>query len=1269
MEKIESGNSKRGGKRRSQIGASWGKNTTEDSTHKIIRNQDAGRSTEDLGKTGGGDADIEGCASIAASDKSPKKDKTTTQQQRSDFMEDSTRWSHGGMAGEKSRDNVNNDNNDDNNDNYSNSILADAADEEGSNLELRDRVAAGIPGRIFEANKTVDKTQGKNNNKTGSNRTTISDNDHKTGIAGGDLDDLNLEDAEGAAPQDTGSEDVKAQPTCNKEQGREKQTEIRITRSQARRDSVRGELREVENGGNPDTEGERNRMEKAAVEKTKMQSGKPRQLAQPPLLSYFTRVEPTRKGQVEGTKGAQGKKVKKKRNQESTEEGDDERFQLVTGVAKTTREQRTEHLQMGNRYEALNSMDQREDVTESGSEGLNDEETAAECDTGLRVETDGDVAGNTATGAGQGGANLDEEGGQGAEEGEAADGQEWRENDESEEEAERERPIDRMRRWNEEGQGDAAEREGEAAEDQTKRNKEDSDIRREEPREDGLNEAEGTSRKPGGSGAGAARGEQGLSESALRDVTQQRDTFTRRVGLPRRMRQLEGEERFKGTKMRETTPIGKERKVQAPTAAMLLNQARQQELERETERMERVQRLEQERLREIFGFSAVLPRDIIYNKLNQKVQEEAMEEGKTLDTLDRSSTLPLLETNHVLISCVPIWLLEEDFVRDMTEWSAEIGSEIDWVQSFLPYTVKGKDVPMIIETTALLCLREPVRGGGSMDHQQETGGVLPAVGIFSSSEPPTKVLGKAHSKTASNRPIEYFYMVIDSKDRNYYETIKTSARRQFQTHTIPRATVGIVRFCSTTMCELEFKVNLVKKHYGKMRTKGQSAPPLLLQFIKVRLPLAWGLDGMSNLEMCIQMDIPADSTHTQLVEIQAYMQISSYRHEQVFYKRANYGGFPMYTARSLDCVISDPRTQAPQFPIVSSVCGLDEDVTRRDIGLALSNNRQLERVLAILLRNVLVRVGGGRRLTVEAIIIWKQQNAPVPQLMLFPQLMSRHKCGHWHRRYLIDGILSAHDPRGEMLTADNLTVQYSVLSQSTLSTLSGTPRSVATQGDRENADKPQFDQEGRMLEVLELEAARDAASRDFCITRGYCTIKIKREEDEAEKWTIQLMRQQKVMVEGYGGWSNPTWTQGREHPACYKLGMIWKELIEDGVPFSPAKGSMAARYVEACAQIRITPHNRSTTLGIYTLEHHLLRTSKGVCLWRKQGGQFTAVNVHDNTEALSNEREVKDRILCQHWVFQSGQDYWVLPQQQTQELRENCLRTLHETTERPRNHE
>jgi hypothetical protein len=179
------------------------------------------------------------------------------------------------------------------------------------------------------------------------------------------LDDPDLVGADEAASQDTGNEDAKAQRTCNKEQGREKQTEIRITRSQARRGSVGGELREVESGGNLDTKGKRDRMEKAAGEKTKTQSGKLKQLAQPPLLSYFTRVKPTRKGREEGMKGAQGKKVKKNRNQESTEEEDDERYQLVTGVAKTTKEQWTAHLQMGNRYEALNSMDQREDVTES----------------------------------------------------------------------------------------------------------------------------------------------------------------------------------------------------------------------------------------------------------------------------------------------------------------------------------------------------------------------------------------------------------------------------------------------------------------------------------------------------------------------------------------------------------------------------------------------------------------------------------------------------------------------------------------------------------------------------------------------------------------------------------------------------------------------------------------------------------------------------------------------------------------------------------------
>jgi hypothetical protein len=49
-------------------------------------------------------------------------------------LEDSTRWSHGGMAGEKSCDNDNDDNNDDNNDNNTNSILADVAGEESSNL-------------------------------------------------------------------------------------------------------------------------------------------------------------------------------------------------------------------------------------------------------------------------------------------------------------------------------------------------------------------------------------------------------------------------------------------------------------------------------------------------------------------------------------------------------------------------------------------------------------------------------------------------------------------------------------------------------------------------------------------------------------------------------------------------------------------------------------------------------------------------------------------------------------------------------------------------------------------------------------------------------------------------------------------------------------------------------------------------------------------------------------------------------------------------------
>jgi hypothetical protein len=89
----------------------------------------------------------------------------------SEFNENSARWSHGGTAGEESREN-------NNKDNSTNNILEGEAGRGGSDLDFPNSIITGISGKRPNENTDDDKLHGKYNNTTGNSGTTINNNNN-----------------------------------------------------------------------------------------------------------------------------------------------------------------------------------------------------------------------------------------------------------------------------------------------------------------------------------------------------------------------------------------------------------------------------------------------------------------------------------------------------------------------------------------------------------------------------------------------------------------------------------------------------------------------------------------------------------------------------------------------------------------------------------------------------------------------------------------------------------------------------------------------------------------------------------------------------------------------------------------------------------------------------------------------------------------------------------------------------------------------------------
>jgi hypothetical protein len=686
-----------------------------------------------------------------------------------------------------------------------------------------------------------------------------------------------------------------------------------------------------------------------------------------------------------------------------------------------------------------------------------------------------------------------------------------------------------------------------------------------------------------------------------------------------------------------------------PTSAMIINlEKREAILEAERVQAEEA-KYWKEREKETYGYSVILQGDRDYNQQNKTDQQEIEKEMETLMRVESNSVLPLLTTRTILVCCVPIMRSRKEFRRHMEGMAEELSLDIDWTKTFLPYSYSGEGVNKLSETTAVLWLAKPVTGGGSLGHQQEEGGLLSAVGLYTA---------KDRDNGPSLDRATYVTLLIPEEEAKHQETITTSATRLYQTHKLARNTIGFIRFCGTSISEIEFKLNLARKNYSLFHhLRGEEIKhPILLHIVRIRLPKTWGLRGAVDSEICIQMDVSAQLQPALLTQLQRYMGIDGSRDSNRSFRRTSYSGFVLHTARTLESILRDPRTVKPLFPQVSSICGLDADVTRRDIGIELANHKMLDQVTAILLRNVDSRQRGTDLLEVEALVVWKQRCPPRGILPVLSRLKAAHCLETDHAQYLLDGVLSAYNLLKEVPDLADAAVMdsLSMTPGSSISSLTGTAASAQETGSGQEADADTLlDSDGRMLSTLTEQTKTDRAG--LCSPQdvnGY-SLTMDTTLDGKRKWVAEFCRGWSMLTQGYGEKTTPTQTDGRQHPASYKLGMIWnKAVTELGCTFRPADGSMPQRYCTACCTVQLTAANRRVQLGLQTLEHLLLRTTKDISLWRQRGMVFRLAGEYNTIE------EIKAGIQKRVWILQAGQTYWIANETSTDKTRAAMMELL-----------